>query len=194
MRAMKLLLPLLAMACYDTGSDSATQREPGGDSYTGRTVLTDAGVQRRGDDLYVTARTRGWHESAVVDFWANPGDGTGARWGSWTLTSDPDDGGGFSRDEFCDKMAGTYPGGSPGGVAASQLGSLTILIRVNFEEGCAGCLYAGDPADIAIVSDPTSDVDLSDLPGPACEVDKCQAFADPTATLKIDHEVAACLP
>lgn len=88
------------------------------------------------DGIVFEARTVGWHESAVVDMWADPADPRTHTYGELASYD-------FSADEFCDAMR-TEPIPLPEGATCA---TVTWFVRVNYEEGCAGCVAGGPNAD-----------------------------------------------
>lgn len=181
-----MLILALTVACRQPSDDDLVADDT---SYQFAPVLVEIGTECDADDrLIVSARTRGWHEGASVDLWSDPADPSDPAHQTAPLVSV-----GFRADEWCDVMR-TDPLPNVGGFTCAALADYTLFVRVDYEEGCAGCAASG-PKTAAIADSLT----LSHLPhcptAPDDPVTGCSAYEDPATPLTVTAgSVSACHP
>lgn len=121
------------------------------------------------------ARTQGWSNGGTVDVWGP--DMVVVE--SWDMKSV-----GFSRDETCDIVEASWGSSDAGEVGAFTCdqyagGTLTWMIRIAYESGCAGIHVAGPGAEA---------VEAGDVEAPLADLaDDC----DPPSEYSADTRPAA---
>ena len=139
-----MLLVTLLLACGGGGGDGDASVHDS--SYPYYTVLEQAAARCDDDagELVLTARTRGWKETATARVYV-PASNVAVDVVLDTV---------FARqDEYCDYMRAEVPLADLQVASCTELElpSLWLAYQIAFEEGCAGCALstASDPAVIA---------------------------------------------
>lgn len=132
---MVLILSLLACLSVE-GEDIEFVTD---DSYKGIPELQQVSAACSGDALVVRGRSVGWTEEGWADVW----DGAGARTGRKTASV------AYTRDEYCDifEVEFTEEGFD---CVAWEAGGVSVLLRMQYEMGCAGIKAWGAVEEMAI--------------------------------------------